>query len=401
MLIKTIFSQRFNLFGMILATGLICAGCGSSTPASTVASEALEMEILPSALTADGRVIPSEWVQLSFSTGGLVSEIAVQGGDMVKRGDILARLGNREALEAAVSAAQLELVLAEQAYQALNDQLKAEQQLALQSVYNARQAVENAEQQLEYWQSSSVDADADLADAQVIRAEDALETAETNYEDYEDEDRDNLTRVRFMEELANAQLAYDNAIRQYNSLVGAGREFNLNQARMALLVARSQLELAQEQYNDVRKGPDTGALAAAEARRQAAESQLAAAQANLDALTIRASLDGQVMGINLKVGEQVAVGVPVVWLADLSQWMVETENLTEIDVVEVTPGQRVTIIVDALPELIFAGEVISIERIYQEQRGDIIYTTKILMQGSDPRLRWGMTCAITFPSPSR
>jgi hypothetical protein len=50
-----------------------------------------------------------------------------------------------------------------------------------------------------------------------------------------------------MEELANAQLTYDNAIRQYNSLVGAGREFNLNQARMALLVARSQLELAREQ----------------------------------------------------------------------------------------------------------------------------------------------------------
>ncbi|MFO7623902.1 MAG: hypothetical protein R6V73_06085, partial [Anaerolineales bacterium] len=124
--------------------------------------------------------------------------------DMVKKGDILARLGNREALEAAVSAAQLELVLAEQAYQALNDQLKAEQQLALQSVYNARQAVENAEQQLEYWQSSSVEADADLADAQVIRAEDELETARTNYEDYDDEDRDNLTRVRFMEELANA-----------------------------------------------------------------------------------------------------------------------------------------------------------------------------------------------------
>jgi multidrug efflux pump subunit AcrA (membrane-fusion protein) len=184
---------RFFLIGMILIAGLICAGCGTSTSAPTVASEALEMEILPSALTADGRVIPREWVQLSFSTGGLVSEIAVEGGDMVKKGDILARLGNREALEAAVSAAQLELVLAEQAYQALNDQLKAEQQLALQSVYNTRQAVENAEQQLEYWQSSSVEADADLADAQVIRAGDELDTARTNYEDYEDEDRDNLT----------------------------------------------------------------------------------------------------------------------------------------------------------------------------------------------------------------
>ena len=392
-------SRRFLLFGLILTTSLICAACGSSTPDPTAVGEALELEILSSALTADGRVIPKEWVQLSFSTGGLVSEVVVHSGDMVKKGDILARLGNREAAEAAVSAAQMELLLAEQAQQALNDLLKAEQQQALQSLSNARQAVNNAEQQLEYWQSSSVEADTDLADAQVIRAEDILETARTNYEDYEDEDRDNLTRVRFLEELANAQLAYDNAIRQYNSLVDAGKEFNLSQARTALLIANAQLELAEEEYNQILEGPDPDALAAAEARWQTAESQLAAAQANLDALSLLAVMDGEVMEVNLKAGEQVAMGVPVVWLADLSQWVVETDNLTEIDVVEVSPGQKVTIVVDALSDLTFAGEVMSIDRIYQEQRGDITYKANILMEGSDPRLRWGMTCAITFARP--
>jgi len=390
--------QRFLMFVLIVILSFICAACATPTPVPTV-GEPLEYEILASALTADGRVIPQEWVQLSFSASGIVSEVVVKSGDLVKKNDVLARLGNRQAAEAAVSAAQLELLLAEQAYQALTDQLKVEQLRALQSLYDARQAVNGAENRLEYWQGSTVEADADLADAQVIQAEDRLETAQENYEDYKDEDRDDLNRVRFLEELANAQLAYDNAIRQYESLVDSGKEFNLDQARSALIIAQDQLEQAQEQYDEISKGPDPKAVATAEARQQAAQSQLVAAQANLEALTLRAVIDGEVMGIHLKVGEQVVGGSPVIWLADISQWLVETDNLTEIDVVEIGLGQKVEVVVDALPEITFAGEVLSIEQIYKEQRGDITYTANILMEGSDPRLRWGMTCAVTFLNP--
>jgi HlyD family secretion protein len=398
---KSFLCQQSSMLGVILAISMMIAGCGNRMPTPSVLDEQLEpdSEILTSALTSDGRITPKEWVQLSFSGGGLVEEVMVQAGDIVKKGDTLARLGNREAVEAAVSGASLELLLAEQAYRALNESLETEQQQALQSLNNARQAVKTAEQQLEYWEGTSVEADASLAEAQVIRAEDQLETARDNYDDYEDEERENLTRVRFQEELANAQLAYDNAVRQYNTLVNSGRDFNLTQARTALLIANAQLEMAQEQYNKIRKGPDPDALSAAQARLQVAETQLTASLENLEAMTLRSTMDGEVIDIKLKEGEQVAIGVPVVWLADLSQWMVETDNLTEIDVVEIKQGQRVTIVVDALADLTFTGEVISIDRLFQEKRGDITYTARISMNESDPRFRWGMTCAITFQQP--
>ena len=83
-------------------------------------------------------------------------------------------------------------------------------------------------------------------------------------------------------------------------------------------------------------------------------------------------------------------------LADFSEWYVETDNLTEIEVVDVSIGQNVEIIPDALPDLSLIGQVESIKDKFEEKRGDITYTTRILVDEIDPRLRWGMTVVVTF-----
>jgi multidrug resistance efflux pump len=395
------FIQCLLKTGILLTLVLLVVGCTNTNLDATPTSKfpGQDQDLFDFALTADGKLTPRDWVQLSFTVSGSVSEVIVQVGDTVKVGDALARLGNHQAAKAALAAAEMELLLADQVHQALYELLEAEQQQALQSLYLSRQSAKDAEQQLEYWEGSLVEIDAELANAQVILAESDLGTAQSNFEEYEDRDPDDSTRLRSLEELANAQLTYDNALTRYNSLINAGKEFNLEQARTALLLANTQLELAEDKYNKLLDGPDPDALSTAEARLQAAQAQLEAAEANLEAMTLRAVMDGEVMEVRLKVGEQVAMGIPVVWLADLSQWVVETDNLTEIDVVEVVPGQSVTIVIDALAEITFSGEVLSIDRLYQEKRGDITYTARILMDGSDTRIRWGMTCAITFTKP--
>jgi hypothetical protein len=40
--------------------------------------------------------------------------------------------------------------------------------------------------------------------------------------------------------------------------------------------------------------------------------------------------------------------------------------------------------------------VASISNLHQERRGDVVYTVKISLQKSDPRLRWGMTVETRF-----
>jgi hypothetical protein len=51
---------------------------------------------------------------------------------------------------------------------------------------------------------------------------------------------------------------------------------------------------------------------------------------------------------------------------------------------------------DALPDLELTGTVESIDDFFEEKRGDVTYTARILLNESDPRLRWGMTVVVTF-----
>ena len=83
-------------------------------------------------------------------------------------------------------------------------------------------------------------------------------------------------------------------------------------------------------------------------------------------------------------------------IADFSNWQIKTDNLTEINVVNVKPGQKVEIVLDALPELTFKGQVAAIDMVYEEKRGDTTYTATIVMEQNDPQLRWGMTAAVEF-----
>jgi multidrug resistance efflux pump len=88
--------------------------------------------------------------------------------------------------------------------------------------------------------------------------------------------------------------------------------------------------------------------------------------------------------------------VPVAVLADFSKWVVETDDLTEIEIPDVSVGQAVSVVPDALPDLKLSGTVERIKDVFEEKRGDITYTTRITLNQEDPKLRWGMTVVVTF-----
>jgi len=101
-------------------------------------------------------------------------------------------------------------------------------------------------------------------------------------------------------------------------------------------------------------------VSAAQARIKAAEIALKSARAALADLELIATIDGTVEELNLTPGEYVSVGQSVIYLVDFSKWYVETDTLTEIDVVNVSIGQEVSIVPDALPDLELTGVVESI-----------------------------------------
>ena len=389
-------AYRMALVLALLSLTLL--GCSAQTPAAGNGEPAAlpELELQDAAITADGRLAPKAGVHLGFAAGGTVAEVLVSPGDTVARGDALVRLDGSAQAAAAVAAAQLELLAAQQARQALDDTVPIEQARALQAQVTARQSVHEAEQRLAYLEGASPEAEAARADAQLVQAEAALEDAEEAYEDVAGRDRTNLTRVQRQIALANAQLAYEEAVRASAALTGSQQTETLDLARRALQATQLALQGAEDAYAALENGIDPDTLTVADARVEAAQAQLAAAQAGLDALTLRASLDGTVIRVSAQVGETAIPAAPVVTVADLSAWSIETDNLTQIDVVAIEVGQTVSVVVDAIPDLELTGEVVAIDGLFQDKRGDVTYTVHIRLTSNDPRLRWGMTCALTF-----
>jgi multidrug resistance efflux pump len=392
--------RRPLLKSWLVLIALLLVGCRQELPTGGTAELLVDADssIPDVPIVADGRVVPMRWVNSSFPGGGMVTEVFVRPGDTVVQGAELAQLGGSGQAEAVVALAQAELLAARQARQALEDQLPGERARALQAVITARQAVTEAEAQLAYLDSEASAAEAEGADARLVVAEAALAEAQEDYANYAEEERGDATRARLQIALTGAQVAYQEALSGLDAHSASARSERGELAADALLAARLQLTAAQALY--IRLQEDEALeVAAADARIEAAERQLVAAEEALGALTLTAPIAGTVVRVGLRVGESASPGVSVVALADLSEWWIETDNLTQTDIVTIEPGDEVSVIIDALPELLFTGEVIAIDRFYQDKRGEVTYTAHLRLNGTDPRLRWGMTCAVTFAVP--
>jgi len=382
-----------------LLGGLLLSACSGSAPAGG-SPQTQETAIPPvqadGDLLVEGRLVPAEYVNLSFNMTGVIVEVLVEEGQQVEAGQPLARLDQREKLAAQVAAAELELVSARQALKALHENSAVITAAAQQKVAAARDAVRDAERYLNNLKSGSRSTDIEKARANVVLLKDQLTQAQKDFAQYENKPEDNLERARYQAALAEAQQRYDDAVRYLNNLEGNPSDLDLNIAEANLALAQANLALAEQEYEEVKDGPDPDDLEIAGARLKAAENSLIAAQASLADAELVAPISGTVVNLNIKAGEQAMPGVAAVTLADLSSWLVETEDLNEMELPRVEIGQVVTVTPDALPELELEGRVESISDLFVERFGEVTYTARIVLTESDPRLRWGMTVVVDF-----
>jgi HlyD family secretion protein len=392
--------KKYTKIGLTLVTlsMLVLSACSALPFGNTPEPEETDIPVVQADLgiIAEGRLVPSEFVNLSFKSGGQVNEVLFEEGEVVSEGDVIAILGNREQLEVAVANAELEKLSAEQALDALYENAEVNTAVALQAITNAQDARRDAERYLTNLEAGSRQTDIDSSKADLVFLKDALENAREDFQPYANKDEDNLQRATFLSKLADAQEKYNNAVRLLNNLQGSASELDLAIAEADLSVAEAQLALAEGNYEKVKAGPDPDDLAAAEARITAAETNLLAAETALENIELVAPFSGTLVDLGLKVGEQVSPGMPVAVLADFDKWKVETDDLTEIEVPDIYVGQSVTVTPDALPELELNGTVEYISDLYEEKRGDVTYTARILLDEDDERLRWGMTVVVTF-----
>lgn len=382
-----------KLVALFVVAALLFSACDVLPSSPKEDDQEVEIPVVVANLdvVVEGNMVPKDFRYISFAIGGEVVEILVEEGDRVAEGNLLARLGNREQFEAAVAASELELETARQMLEELHENAELASAIAWQALIDANQSVILAERVLDEYNARDFRDELDDAEIAVSDAKDELDDAEDEFKQYINLDEDNPTRKKYEDLRDDAQEKYDEAVRTRDLLkIDKTRAIaNLEQVQ----VFQADVQRRSEALQD---SPDPDDLVLAEARVANAEAQLAAAQSALDNPEMRAPLPGTVVELNLILNEQVNASQWVILVADFSEWYVETNDLTELEVVRISEGQVVSIVPDSLPEVELTGKVESISDSFKERLGDITYTARILVDEIDTRLRWGMTVVVRF-----
>ncbi|MFB0547039.1 MAG: HlyD family secretion protein [Anaerolineae bacterium] len=402
-----------------------------------VASQELNLEeieeIVP-VVSATGTVLPAEWAKLSFPIGGWLEELAVEVGDEVTAGQFLARLDATD-LEHALAQAQTTLTTAEAQLAQVQAGARPEEISAAEGSVRAAEAalaaaradwstslaewaaalagVAVAQAELEQVQAGPKDEEIATAKATMMKAADALELAQEEYDKIAWQEGIGATAQALT--LQEATLDYEAARANYEALArGATAEelaiaqAGVDEARARVKVARARVDAAratiegaeagvaqaQAELALLKAGASPEEVAVAEARVAEARAALDRARAAMEDARLTAPLSGIVADIAVREGETVSASQFILALGDVSHLRVETTDLNEIDIAKVKVGQRVSLTFDALPERVIGGRVTSIAPRATIGQGGTNYTVTIELDELDPDLRWGMTAFV-------
>lgn len=372
----------------LLAISLSACAQSNATAAATTP--------VPATLIAEGSLLPVQALDQSFTISGQVDKVLVKDGQSVKQGDLLVTLNNTAAAELALAQAQQEELAAQQAYDDISQSTSsgslAQLNLA-QAQYNYNVAYGN------YWNRNSLQGSADaiaLTKARLQILDNQIRDLEEKYNSMGETKDTETGKAKVLETLSQARLDREDVQKLLNYYSSNPNSLDVQTLKAKLDVAKSALEDAQRVVARLKDGIDPDQLAAAQARLTTAKAAVTNAQSTLDSLKLKASMGGTVVDVNVLPGQQVTALQTLMSVADFSNWVVETDNLTETEIVNVTVGQKVKIVLDALPDVELAGTVTHINDRFVETRGDVTYTVTVTLDETDPRMRWGMTAAGYF-----
>ncbi|RME07932.1 MAG: HlyD family efflux transporter periplasmic adaptor subunit, partial [Anaerolineae bacterium] len=386
--------KKCPLLTIILALTALLAGC-STLPASEVEG----------VIQASG-VVEAREVAISAEQAGRVAEVFVEEGQPVQPNEPLFRLedpileaqmnqakaalavaqanydlvaagSTEQQRQAAIAAAQLEVIAAQQALDALYRNAEVALAEAQQAVAKAQKAVDTAQRRLNNLKRQAPQEDIDQAFANMVLAKDALDKAQKDFDKVADKPEDNLERAAALSVLAQARKEYEAAVRLYNNLTSTGNELDIAQAEADLALAQAQLEAARREVEKRRNGPDPDEVALAQARLENAQAQLALAQAEsptpeelavahaqievaqadlqaiqvlIDKLTIHAPMAGVVTTRNIDPGELIQPGLTELVISNLDELTV-TVYIPESQYGRIHLGDQASVRVDS-----FLGE---------------------------------------------
>jgi len=359
-----------TLVFILLATG--CSGGQEAEPAPTIAADYVPM------VSVTGKVLPETWATVSPQSGGKVTAVLIEEGDQVEEGEVLLRL---DAIDAELAVQRAEAALA--AAEADLARLKAIPRAA--DVASAEAQVDVAEAGLQKVLEGVSNQQLIAARAELKNAEAQLKQAQAAYDPVKW--RPEISMLPQSLQMEQATNAYEAAQARYQDLLQQPTAADIQQAEAQIAQAEAQLE-------QVKVGATPAEIDAAEAAVRQAETALAEANVALARTEVTAPFAGTIGDLQIRSGEFVSPGQPLLTLGDMETLRVETTDLDEVDVTRIDVGQEATVTFDALPDQTFTGTIQSIAPMAEPGAGGVNYTVILTLDEIDPSVRWGMTAFV-------
>ena len=338
-------------------------------------------------------------VDIAFKLAGKISELLVREGDLVKAGQIIARLDRdtmtlqRQREESGVASAQSGIAQ-------MSTAIVFQQEVLMRETQVRKSEIAAAEAQLNNLLAGS-------RKQEKLQASSTLEDARAQYQQAK-KDWDRAERLFKNEDISRAQ--YDqaqtrlliteaamHAAEQRVSLVEEGpRKQEIELARAQLERAKAALTLTQASAEEVKRRQQEMGVRQADMKR--ATANVAVMDSQLNDTIAKSPLDGVVLVKTTEAGEVVAPGATIVTIADIEHpWLRGYIPQTQLGRVKL--GQKVTLTTDSYKDKSYQGTItyISSQAEFtpkqiqtQEERVKLVYRVKISVENKQQELKLNM-----------
>lgn len=296
-------------------------------------------------------------VKIGFKMSGRLTDLAVDEGDAVAGGTVIARL-DRDQLERQRDSALAALSAAEAGLKQLYTAIAYQDEMVESQIKQRQAELDSARAQLEKLEAGSRTQEIGQAKAALQEAEAQLERARRDWERAQDLYKNQNISTAQLDQARTqykAALAAHKRAKEQKALVIEGpRKEDIAAARSQVSKAQAGLQSAEAGRLELTRLQQEVAVRRAEIDR--ARAQVALIESQLQDTLAVSPIDGVVLVKAAQVGEILAPGTTIVTIGDLAHpWL--RGYIAEQDLGRVQLGQNVQVTTDSFPGKIYQGRI--------------------------------------------
>jgi HlyD family secretion protein len=345
-------------------------------------------------ITASGKVVPVQSVNISPKNPGVLSQLYVEQGDRIQQGQILARMDSAS-IEAqksqyranlAQSQAQLAEALAgsrpQEIAQSKARLAQAQAQLAQAQAGNRPQEIAQSQSQV------------DAAQARVNYTSEQVKRYQYLYK--QGAEKKQLFDQALSED-KSARANLEEAKKRLSLVESGTRTEEIDQRQAAVNEARAALVLLED-------GTRSEEIVQRQAAVAAAEAQLKGVQVQLDETIIRAPLSGIVTQkyadpgafVTPTTSASASASATSSSIVAVARGLEILAQVPEAEIGRIKPRQQVEIVADAYPDQVFKGHVRLIAPEAVVEQGVTSFQVRVALDTGIDKLRSGLNVDLTF-----